>query len=242
MGTMTELDLVTGLRRTVHARSVRGSARLRHDHHRPDFPLSYASVTRVEDRKTMLCGGIAYWLYHVYRSLGFQTFVMNTGARSHSHVMTFVRIAHEERNVWCLQDAYLNMTYLDQDGKPLCLTEIYRLLAQRQYEKIVASVSPGLAPVSLRQLELDERRFNKVKQIAARQGIDIKTPSEEIVYLEWNYDSFPSDGLRTLVRSHFGSDSLALLLALPLGTSGEPYAHDFTRIAEDVYQRIRVTP
>lgn len=236
-----DLDLVTDLRRAIHARSVRGSRNHIHDHHNPQFPLSYAGVPNIEDRQTLLCGGTAIWLYHVYRALGFQTFAMNTGASGASHVMTFVRISHEGRPLWSMQDAYLNMTFVGGDGGPLCLTNVYEFLTRKQYEKIDVSVSPGLAPVSLREIELDERRFHVVKHIAAHQGVELRLPSDDVVYLEWNYASFPCDPLRDRLRMQFGSDHFALLLALPIGTSGEPYAEDFKTMGAEVFERIRVT-
>jgi len=240
----TDLDLVTGLRRAVHGRSVRGSIHLSHDHHHSDFPRSYVRSLLSTRRQTLLCAGASYWLYHVYRDIGLDAFVLNTGSpQDPSHAMTFVKVHHNGRDVWSLQDAYLNMTYVDADGQLLCLTDVYRLLRCGQFQSIHPSVSPGHAPVLLDRLDEDPGRFKVVKRIAAAQGLDLQARPEGIQYLEWNYDSYPFDeepSFRDLVRERFGSESLALLLALPLGSSGEPYAVDFENQAASVRDALRV--
>jgi hypothetical protein len=89
---VTDLELVTWLRRAIHGRCIRGSNKLSHDHHGADFPLDYVRALQSREVPTLLCGGAAQWLYHAYRSLGRDAFVLNTGDKAGpSHVVTFVR-------------------------------------------------------------------------------------------------------------------------------------------------------
>ena len=162
---------------------------------------------------------------------------MNTGSHGGpSHVVTFVKVRHDGREIWTLQDAYLNMTYADAGGSPLCLNDIYALLRERRFGSIHPSVCRGQAPVLLDRLEEDPKRFRIVKRIAAAQGLEVNARSG-LVHLDWNYDSYPFDDKPShyeLLRERFGAESLALLLALPLGTSGEAHALDFERRAASV--------
>ena len=171
---MTDIARVTELRREIHSRCVRGSVHLLHDHHGPDFPLDYVRSLESDRPGTMLCGGASQWLHHVYRSHGFDSFVMNTGRQEGpSHVVTFVKVEHHGRETWTLQDAYLNMTYVDTAGVPLCLKDIYALLRKRQFDGIRPSVSRGLAPVLLDHLHQDPTlRHREATGHSARRGAE----------------------------------------------------------------------
>ena len=87
------------------------------------------------DQYGVYCGGTAWILLEIFEEFGFDAFTFNFGSRSDSptsHVVTLVRV---NSSIFAY-DAYLNLTYTQQDGKPLDFRDLIQFVYQKEFYKI----------------------------------------------------------------------------------------------------------
>jgi hypothetical protein len=89
------------------------------------------------DEIGVLCAGSAVTLRDICHLFGYESFALNMAiANRFSHVVTVVRIDHWNRSILCIQDPYLDVTYVDADGNPYDLLDLVQTLTQRRHEDI----------------------------------------------------------------------------------------------------------
>ena len=84
------------------------------------------------------CGTTAQTLRDVYELFGFEAYNVNQGNTTiaDTHVITIVKISHEDRTLFSVQDSYLNYTLVDASDQPLDYFTILALLRFRQDDQI----------------------------------------------------------------------------------------------------------
>ena len=161
------------------------------------------------------CGGAARVLQLLYQEFGFESYALNVGRDDlGSHVCTLVRIQHDGEHRLVLEDAYINESYLDEDGQPLDYFRLIEKLTSRQHSSVKVIQHAGTK--LLLQDPADQRYgCSKYCEPLARlpSGIEKYRFKLTADYLEWGF------GLET--RAALGRagypPSLLYLHLFPLG-------------------------
>ena len=93
------------------------------------------------DQYGVYCGGTAWILLEIFEEFGFDAFTYDFGSRSDSptsHVVTLVRV---NSSIFAY-DAYLNLTYTQQDGNPLDFRDLIQFVYQKEFYKINTLSAP----------------------------------------------------------------------------------------------------
>ncbi|MCP4372166.1 MAG: hypothetical protein GY797_29220 [Deltaproteobacteria bacterium] len=87
-----------------------------------------------QDQGGVFCGGKAYALAKLYQLYGFDAYTVNMGDTSvFTHVTTIVKIDYKGTDIFTVQDAHYNVTYVDSTGKPYDYFELLKNLQNHQH-------------------------------------------------------------------------------------------------------------
>lgn len=104
-----------------------------------------------EDRGGAFCGGTSKALSQLYQVFGYQSHVISMGfpgPDALTHTATLVDIMHGDRPLTVIQDAYVNLTYVDLNDGPIDLSELARRLATSEAPQIkILESRPALRDV-----------------------------------------------------------------------------------------------
>jgi hypothetical protein len=108
------------------------------------------------------CGGAAMALRALYHDFGFTTALLRIHLPAElgpTHVATAVRIQHQGRPLWVVQDAYFNLAIAAPDGQPIDLEDFVRLLSQGRLDAVTLLPSPW--PVTHRPVTLVSEQMHR---------------------------------------------------------------------------------
>jgi hypothetical protein len=146
------------------------------------YKLDAAAIFRLfdEDRGGVFCGGAALALQRLYEAFGYTAWTLNIGSNEPesdvTHVATIVKIRVGDpggTDVMCVQDAYFDLTYVDQTtGRPLDYFELLARLARGEHR-------------SIRTQEPDHRKVvSRPSMIMAAKDVQGRTP-RDIAVASW---------------------------------------------------------
>jgi len=84
------------------------------------------------------CGATGQTLREVYDLLGFEAYTVNQGdpESKGTHVFNIVKINHKGKELFSVQDAYLNCFISDVNGNPLSYFKFLSLLKEKKHQEI----------------------------------------------------------------------------------------------------------
>lgn len=99
-----------------------------------------------ENKGGVLCAGTSYYLARVYEMFNYDSFIVHTrGPPNWTHAFNIVLIEENDKRLYSLQDAYLNLSYINEDGYPIDYLEFLDLLQQRKHEEIILDGSSNFS-------------------------------------------------------------------------------------------------
>lgn len=102
------------------------------------------------------CSGTAHFFKKLLKLFGFESLVYEYGIRgTYTHAVNIVALAHEEGVLFSLQDAYLNLHYLDAgSGRALEFAELLELVHGNE-----------LSRISIDSMRVDGRVFFSIREL-----------------------------------------------------------------------------
>jgi hypothetical protein len=191
--------------------------------HRRTAPELFAAFDR--DEGGVWCGGNASTLVKLYRALGYEAFAIDSGVPGvMTHVMTIVRIEHDGRRLWSVQDSLFDVTYTDEEGAPLDYFNLLARLRERDHGSI--ETVRGDAPPT--RLILGATEDLKEHEWALADGGDplVTKPGGARVF-GWDltlerFEARFGPSIRTHLRSVGEPPELVYLFRYPIGMWGGP--------------------
>ncbi|MFC2153911.1 glycosyltransferase family 39 protein [Candidatus Altiarchaeota archaeon] len=142
-----------------------------------DTPTIFAYFE--EDRGGVWCWGTAYALMRLYEMFGYDSFIVDVGDIDIpvSHVFNLVNVDCDGRNVWSIQDAYVDVTFEHLDGRCMDYLEFLELLQQRRHDEV--KITPSSPPLIRDVLYFEENGpIIKKRETISPNQIHISYPEE----------------------------------------------------------------
>jgi hypothetical protein len=141
----TDYERVCILRRWAAQKINCATYSLLFDIRRPEFNLLSAyEIYQLFNNNIggVWCGGANNFLRKIYKSFDFRAYNLNYGTPdAFTHVSTLVVVQCDKQNVMSIQDAYFDITYEYQNGKPIDYFSMLKLLKERRDSEI-STVEP----------------------------------------------------------------------------------------------------
>ncbi len=205
------------------------------------FPLHVLTLDEMLDLHKQdigghFCAGINYILKRVYDSLGYNSWMYNYGDESAlTHAVALVEV---NGKIYA-QDAYFNVSYVNQDGQPL---PFYEML-----EGLVAGKEPDqkIGPSLWREVHLKDDHLTDDTKWWVAAGVDrdtCTTLSEDrfICHSKTSLKNFidvhPLDETYTFLSQKGFPRNLHYLALFPIGITGDEWIDDPAK--SEILQRI----
>lgn len=90
------------------------------------------------DEGAVMCQGVAYYLHLKYLEAGFRSYLVGFQSAVFSHAMTLVEVQRKDGGpALIVQDPSFNLSYVDNEGEPLSIFEIMKLLSKGRHEDVI---------------------------------------------------------------------------------------------------------
>lgn len=86
-------------------------------------------------------GGIANALMKLYGLYGYESFIYDSGDNKWSRALTIVKIEHNNRSFFVVQDSTFNLTYTHKNGEPYDLLDLLSLVKKGEIGDIIPKIS-----------------------------------------------------------------------------------------------------
>jgi len=117
------------------------------------------------------CDGAARTLEGLYEVLGFRAYTVDSGKVGvMTHVVTLVDIVYEAKEITVVEDPSLDVTYVDDEGRPLDYYGLLSLLSRGEHDRIAILQGEGAAPDFLMHPDDDRQTYDHLVPQEADSG------------------------------------------------------------------------
>jgi len=141
----TDWSKVNALRQWAYEHVPCGSSSLLLDHDTLTTAQLFKAI--LANRGVVWCGGTARALQLLSSAFGLTAYSLNLGTEVlDSHTVTLIRIRHNGRYQLVVQDAYYNLSYVDETGQPIGFFALLDLVLKGRHGEITGLRAEGLKP------------------------------------------------------------------------------------------------
>ncbi|MFC1704790.1 hypothetical protein ACFLZ6_00500 [Nanoarchaeota archaeon] len=167
------------------------------DYYNQDAPSIYSAF--MDDKGGVWCAGTTYALARLYDLFGFESVMVHLDIPEGIgfHAFNLVKIEDKKKEIFSIQDAYFNITYVHKDGTNMGYFELIELLQERKHNEVTVMGSLSSGPMR-ESIAFDDGKLIKVRKNMFRLS-EFEIGNKELFLDFYEEYSYPHNNLYTFL-------------------------------------------